>query len=302
MLRFFRLYKTVSYDTNNVFEALFRKTSSKTRVLIFNMLAFALTAGRIQKHELQALQVGSKPYLYGDPTNLALIATSPFEVVDGLTNPAMLSPGHFPGSLPLLENGGRCGVIPVPGGEQVKATIKMMVANSALTHLALECCQLPDEGESAEFDALWDRLTRDVGNVVFYGNKKAYTDVLADNRFTATVRDAAVRRYTPRGIVVTDSTYALDATEYLAATARVQANAKHGNPHSDLAEPVALIFGHAGFNNHSKFTIDLSKFDESQIDLSSPAASGTARTWYTLTPMEGREKDAAIEYGGPAAY
>lgn len=302
MLRFFRLYKTVAYDSNNVFEALFRKTNAGARVLIFNMLAFALTAGRVQKHELQNLQVGSKPYLFGDPTNLALVASTSYEVVDGGTAPAPLQAAAWPGSIPLLENGRRCGVIPVPGGEQVRAQIKMMVASSELTHLAIECCQLPDEGVSPEFDKLWERLTRDVGNISFFGNKKAYTDVLTDYRLTATQRDKATRRYSPRGIVVVDSTYALDATEYTAATVRVQGSAKHGNPHSDTAEPAPLIFGHAGFDNHSKFTLDMKRQEQSQIDITSPAASGTARTWYTCTPFEGREEDAPLEYGGPAAY
>lgn len=302
MLRFFRLYKTVAYDGNNVFEALFRKTNAGVRTLIFNMLAFGLTAGRVQKHELQTLQVGNKPYLFGDPTNLALVASTSLEVVDGGTAPAPLQAPHWPGSIPLLENGRRCGVIPVPGGEQVRASIKMMVASSELTHLAIECCQLPEKGVSAELDALWDRLTRDVGNLTFFGNKKAFGDPLTDHRMSAIQRDQATRRYSPRGIVVVDSTYALDGTEYTAATVRVQGSAKHGNPHSDVAEPAPLVFGHAGFDNHSKFTLDLKREEQSQIDITSPCASGTARTWYTCTPFEGREKDAPLEYGGPAAY
>lgn len=302
MLRFFRLYKTVAYDSSNVFEAVFRKTSAGVRVLIFNMLAFGTTAGRVQKHELRSLRVGPKPYLHGDPTNLALVASTSYEVVDGGSAPAPLQAAAWPGSIPLLENGRRCGVIPVPGGEQVRAEIKMMVASSELTHLAIECCQLPEPGVSPELDELWDRLTRDVGNISFFGNKKAYTDALTDHRLTQTQRDQATRRYGPRGIVVVDSTYALDATEYTAATVRVQGSAKHGNPHSDDDEPAPLVFGHAGFDNHSKFTLDMKREEQSVIDITSPATSGTARTWYTCTPFEGREEDSAVEYGGPAAY
>lgn len=302
MLRFFRLWKTVAYDANSVFEAVFRTTNAKARVLMLGMMAFATTAGRLQKHELQLLQVGSKPYLHGGPTNLALIANTSYEKLDGASNPAPLQAGHFPGSLPLLENGRRCGVIPIPGGEKVRATIKMMVASSELSKIALECCQIPDEGVSAEWDALWDKLTRDVGNVSFYASKTAYADALTDERLTAILKDHAARRYTPRGIVVVDSTYALDATEYGAATVRVQASHKNGNPHSDDAEPAPVVFGHAGFDNDSKFVCDLERNEESQIDLTSPCTSGTARTWYTLTPFEGREKDSEREYGGPAAY
>lgn len=303
MLRFFRLYKTVAYDANNVFEALFRKTNAKARVLVFGLVAFATTAGRVQKHELQELKVGSKHYLHGGPTNLALLASTAYEVLDGASNPAPLQAGRFPGSVPLLENGRRCGVIPVPGNEQVAARIKMMVSSADLSHLAIECCQIPDEGVSEEWDQFWDKLLRDVGNVSFYANKEGgYTDPLTDERYTAAMKDAAARRYTPRGIVVVDSTYALDATEFTAATLRVQASHKQGNPHSDTAEPAPLVLGHAGFDNDSKFTADLAKEEQSIIDLTSPATSGTARTWYFLTPFEGREKDAPLEYGGPAAY